>query len=156
MTFTIEQRAIREFLAKPVSYGGACACMGPREIPNFELKEDPYVVKLLNEEHRTNYILFVKKYFNISMGESKEKVDENNVGFDNPYICEDFVKQAKVNGIDVEIKYNPTGLEPYCGCSMFNVVEVDGSYYEVKENRSVDGITHEVILLGKIGGPYKK
>lgn len=53
-------------------------------------------------------------------------------------------------------KIDSTFLEPYCGCSMFNVVEVDGSYYEVKENRSVDGITHEVILLGKIGGPYKK
>jgi len=38
MTLTIEQKAIREFLAKPVSYGGACACMGPREIPGFELK----------------------------------------------------------------------------------------------------------------------
>ena len=39
---------------------------------------------------------------------------------------------------------------------MFNVVEVEGNYYEVKEIRNVDGITHEVILLGKVGGPYKK
>ena len=65
---------------------------GPREILGFELKEDPYVVKLLNEEQRTNYILFVKNYFKISMNESKEKVDENKVGFDNPYICEDFAR----------------------------------------------------------------
>jgi len=156
MTLTIEQKAIREFLAKPVSYGGACACMGPREIPGFELKEDPYIIKLLNEEQRTNYILFIKNYFKISMNESKEKVDKNKVGFDNPYICEDFVRQANRSGINVEIKYNPTGLEPFCSCAMYNVVQIEDNYYKVTENRSADGITHDVVCLGKVGGPYKK
>lgn len=89
------------------------------------------------------------------MEEAKSKVDENKVGFDNPYICEDFINQIKEKGIDVEVIKNPTGLEPFCRCKMYNVVKVEDNYYQVKENCSANDIKHEVVCLGKVGGPYK-
>lgn len=39
---------------------------------------------------------------------------------------------------------------------MYNVVQIEDNYYKVTENRSADGITHDVVCLGKVGGPYKK
>ena len=44
--------------------------------------------------------------------------------------------------------------EPGCPCEMKCVEIVEGSYYQIIENRSPDGITHEAKLLGPVGGPY--
>jgi len=45
-------------------------------------------------------------------------------------------------------------LYPLCPCRMQLVEEVNGQFYEIKESRSPDGITHEAILYGPVGGPY--
>jgi hypothetical protein len=44
--------------------------------------------------------------------------------------------------------------EPLCYCIMAMVENVEGSYYQIFEHRSPDGITHEAKLLGPVGGPY--
>lgn len=45
-------------------------------------------------------------------------------------------------------------LYPLCPCGMQMIEEVDGQFYEIKERRSPDGITHEAVLFGPVGGPY--
>ena len=50
--------------------------------------------------------------------------------------------------------YNPNDREPLCSCAMKYAELVDGIYYQISEQRSPDGITHEAKVLGPVGGPY--
>jgi hypothetical protein len=42
----------------------------------------------------------------------------------------------------------PQGNMPRCPCGMKMVEKVDGSWYEIKEHRSPDGITHTAEKIG--------
>lgn len=155
MEYTAEQKAIRQFLSKPAPYGSACGCMGPQSIGPE--KSDIFQLTINFEENRLEAIKLIHNYFKISLAEAKDKLEKNNV-FDFEY---DFqYKRLEEKLIEKNIKYtikeNPSMRYPVCPCAMSYVEEVDGQFYKIIENRSPDGITHQAILLGPVGGPYIK
>lgn len=151
-----KEQAVAKFLAEPkITYGdGGCCCMGKQKINGFDKKEYTYIVTIKDVSQRAKFILFVHKEITNSLSEAKEKVDLNKVGFDNIYSCNFFQKNLQNLNIETEITENPSGLNPECPCAMRNVMEVEGDFYKVIENRSADEITHEAVFLGHIGGPY--
>lgn len=154
---TSEQQAIDKFLAlPPINHRGACACIGAQFIKGFVITEEPYNIELKNPEQRSKFVIQVHKYFNITLKEAKEKVDSHKVDFDNPFIAKKFNEELGEAGIETEVIKKPTGLYPDCHCRMRNIIEVDGSYYKVKENKSNTEMHYNVYFLGKVGGPYLK
>lgn len=153
---SLQKKAIEKYLEKPKRQysNGGCACMGPQMIKGFTLVENPYNIELKNNENRSKFIIKVHKRFDITMAQAKEMVDSKKVGFDNPYICKDFQDQLEKQGISTEVIKKPTGEYPECSCRMDNIVEVEGHFYKVKEEKSIMGIDYQAYLLGKIGGPY--
>lgn len=151
----LKQKAIQQYLAKPASSGYACGCMGPQPIYDFKKEKSAYEVELVNKEQRMSFIINVHKSFNLSLEDAKKKVDNKDVGFDNPYSCKSFKEKCQNEGFETKVIKNPSGLYPECPCGMRNVEEVEGFFIKVNEIRTTEGIKLDAILLGPVGGPYE-
>lgn len=157
MSYTPEELAIRQYLSKPLSGGYACGCVGTQPIKNddeialnFELK-----IKSYDNNKRKEVIQAIRQYTGLPLIESREHLDQKNVfGFEDQHYCSQLKNQLEAVGVQCEVIKNEVLLYPYCPCAMQKVMEVEGNFYEVTENRSPDGVTHKAQLLGPVGGPY--
>lgn len=149
-----EQQAIDIYLAKPKREysNGGCACMGRSNIPGFEVKENPYSLEVKDNNQRSKFIIQVHKRFDVSMAQAKGMVDEKNVGFDNPYICQNFKKDLEQIGIVTDFVKKPCGEYPECSCHMDAVVEVENIYYRIEKDEKNE---LKAVILGPVGGPYQ-
>lgn len=158
MSYTPEQLAIRQYLEKPLSGAYACGCVGRQPIEdepgsafNFELK-----IKSYPPEVRKEVIQAIRRCSGLGLIESKLKLDNgDSFNFDDKYYCAKFKNELEYMGVQCEVIENKPLMYPYCPCAMRNVMEVEGNFYEVVENRSAEGVTHDAYLIGPIGGPYE-
>lgn len=158
--YTPEQQAIRLFLSKPAPYNSACGCMGQQKMPSNQLNSfsfNQYEVTLdKNFIDRGFVILLLRNFYNTTLFEAKKRLDADvPFGFNEFYELVKFTMRLKNSDIPFSITENPSGLYPVCPCAMQYVMEVDRVFYQIKEHRSPDGITHTAVELGPVGGPYK-
>lgn len=154
--YTLEQLAIRQFLSKPLPYGGACGCLGAQKIDSKE--EDIFELCLdmsdVTAENRLKTISVIRIFLNISIKEAKQELDKGVLAFDYPLWNTSLKPALEKLGVVCTPVEKLSKRYPVCPCSMPWYQEVQGHYYQILEHRSPDGITHTATNVGPVGGPY--
>lgn len=157
MSYTPEELAIRQYLSKPLQGGYPCGCVGRQPIINDD--ETPLnaelKIKSYDNDKRKEVIQIIRQHTGLPLIECRDQLDSKSAfGFEDKHYCSQLKNKLDTIGVECEAIVHAQLLYPYCPCSMRNVMEVEGHFYEVIENRCPDGITHKAQLLGPVGGPY--
>lgn len=97
---------------------------------------------------------FAVAIYNNFEGDLTQEIVEANSDVDALMKCS-FVKPY-ISDYDIEGKtYEELIVEYFNEDIQINVMEVDNVFYQIKEHRSPDGITHTAVELGPVSEPYK-
>ncbi len=155
-----EKEAVRRHLSKsrPCDPQG-CGCMGKRTVdPNETEATQIFKIKVTDFGTKPSGVAKVlRESFSLSLRTVSYGVAANlfitpNCGFST--VQHMIAKRLIEAGATVEYVVASPKLEPFCPCEMRWVEELDGVYYKITENRSVDGIEVVAKEIGPVGGPY--